>query len=197
VTRGGLSWVGLAALLGACALLGWGARRESIDWQPALALTEPWRAFSAVGVHYSAQHLWANMAGVVLVAAVGVAARVPARLAWAWFAAWPLTHLLLLVRPELAHYGGLSGVLHAGMAAAVTYLLICGTGSQRWLAGAILVGFLVKLASEAPWGPAITHPVGWDIAVAPLVHATGSLAGALCAALACWWPHPVQHAKGD
>ena len=29
--------------------------------------------------------------------------------AWAWFVAWPLTHLGLLLQPSLLHYGGLSG----------------------------------------------------------------------------------------
>jgi rhomboid family GlyGly-CTERM serine protease len=187
VTRGSVAWVGLAGLLGACALLGWRLQRETIDWQNALALSEPWRAFSAVGVHYSERHLWANLAGVVLVAAFGVAARVPVRIAWAWFAAWPLTQFGLLVRPELAHYGGLSGVLHAGMAAALTYLIFAGRPSQRWVARVVLLGLFAKLASESPWGPALTHPADWDIAVAPIVHVTGAFAGIICAAVACWW----------
>ena len=42
---------------------------------------EPWRAFSAAAVHYSALHLLANLAGVALVGALGVVARVPAPMA--------------------------------------------------------------------------------------------------------------------
>jgi len=50
--------------------------REAIDWQPTLALTQPWRSFSAIGVHYSTQHLLANLAGA---AAVGVQLAQPDR----------------------------------------------------------------------------------------------------------------------
>lgn len=188
MTRGSRAWVGLAVLLGACALAGWALPREALDWQPALALREPWRAVSAVGVHYSLQHLLANLAGVALAGAFGAVAQVPARLAAAWLAAWPLTQLGLLARPDLAHYGGLSGVLHAGVAAVVAFLLMAGTRAQRWLAGAVLLGLCLKIASESPWGAALRHPAGWDIAVAPFAHASGALAGALCAIIALRWP---------
>jgi len=52
---------------------------------------------------------------------VGWRARAPRAAAFAWFVAWPLTHLLMAVpdsahlAQSLQHYGGLSGVLHAGV----------------------------------------------------------------------------------
>ena len=176
------AWVLVALLLGACALLGWPVRHAAIDWQPALAVSQPWRALTAVGVHYSVQHLVGNLAGVALAGVFGVAALVPSRMAWAWLAAWPLTHLGLLVKPELAHYGGLSGVVHAGVAVVIVFMLVTGTRRQRLVGSAVLVGFVAKLLSESPWGEALRHPAGWDIAVAPIVHTTGALAGGLCAA---------------
>jgi len=182
VTRADAAWLAVAALLCGCALAGWAVPRDWIDWQPDAVWHQPWRAWTAVGVHYSAEHLWANLAGVALAGAFGVVARVPSRLAVAWLVAWPLTHLGLLVKPELTHYGGLSGVVHAGVAAVITCVLITGDRPQRWVASLVLVGFIAKLLSEAPWGDALRHPPGWDIAVAPIVHATGSLAGAACAA---------------
>ncbi|MEP7100829.1 MAG: hypothetical protein ABI781_09985 [Burkholderiales bacterium] len=198
MTRGASAWLAVAALLGACALAGWAVPHESIDWQPALAFAQPWRALSAVGVHYSAQHLAANLGGVLLAGAFGLVARVPVRLAWAWLAAWPLTHIGLLLKPELAHYGGLSGVLHAGVAIVITFLLITGTRAQRAVAAAVLIGFGAKLLNEAPWGEALRHPAGWDIAIAPLAHTTGAIAGAACAVIALLWPHqtasPPHHA---
>jgi rhomboid family GlyGly-CTERM serine protease len=190
VTRGGLAWAGVALLLAACALAGWSVAHQALDWQPALAATQPWRAFSAIGVHYSLQHLAGNVAGVALVGVFGVVARVPVRLAAAWLAAWPLTQWGLLVRPELGHYGGLSGVLHAGVAAVLTFLLVTGTRAQRWVAAAVLAGLVTKLLSEAPWGPALRHPAGWDIAIAPLAHATGAAAGAVCALVVLRLPGP-------
>ena len=195
MTRHGPAWLWVAALLAACALLGWPVEHEAIDWQNALALHQPWRAFTAVGVHYSVQHLVANLAGVALAGVFGMAARVPARMAVAWLAAWPLTQLGLLVKPELAHYGGLSGVVHAGVAIVIAFVLITGTRAQRLVGSAVLVGFCAKLLSESPWGEALRHPAGWDIAVAPIAHASGALAGAACAAVALLLPRPSPAAN--
>jgi rhomboid family GlyGly-CTERM serine protease len=157
-----------------------GRSPAAIDWQPGLAASQPWRAFSAAFVHYSALHLAGNAAGLALAAALGVAARTPWRLALAWFVAWPLTQLGLLAQPELAHYGGLSGVVHAGVAIVCVHLLFAG---HRWLGGAMLAGVLLKVLSETPWGTPLRHPLDWDIAIAPLVHATGLVAGTACALL--------------
>ena len=176
------AWVGVAGGFAAAALAGWPLPREAIDWQPALAFSEPWRALTAIGVHYSRAHLIGNLAGIALAAVYGVAAMVPARLALAWLAAWPLTQFALLVRPDLLHYGGLSGVVHAGVAAIVVWVLATGrTRAQRWVGALVAIGFVAKLLSESPWGDALRHPAGWDIATAPIVHTTGALAGALCA----------------
>ncbi|MBC8057927.1 MAG: hypothetical protein H7Y61_15250, partial [Rhizobiales bacterium] len=123
--------------------------------------------------------------------------RVPVRLAVAWLAAWPLTQLGLLIRPELAHYGGLSGVLHAGVAIVLTFLLINGTRAQRAVSGAVAIGLTAKLLSEAPWGAVLRHPPEWDIAIAPLAHTTGAVAGVVCAVVAMLWPlrpeTPARH----
>ena len=177
------AWIGVALLLGSGALIGWPLARTALDWQPGLAFVEPWRALSAIGVHYSGQHLGVNLLGLVVTALFGVVARAPLALAVAWLAAWPLTQFGLLLKPELLHYGGLSGVLHAGVAVSVTFLLLSGTRAQRWVAGAVAIGGVAKLLNEAPWGPALRHPTGWDIAIAPLAHTTGAIAGAVCAAL--------------
>jgi len=185
VSRPYAAWVGVAAMFAACALAGWLVPQALIDWQPALAFTQPWRLFTPAGVHYSSAHLIGNLAGIALAGVYGIAAMVPARLAWAWLAAWPLTHLGLIVRPDLLHYGGLSGVVHAGVAAIVVWVLATGrTRAQRVVGALVAIGFVAKLLSESPWGATLRHPEGWDIAVAPLVHTTGALAGALCALVA-------------
>jgi rhomboid family GlyGly-CTERM serine protease len=188
LTAPGRAWGGLAVLLALLALAGWGAPREAIDWQPALALRQPWRAFSAVGVHYSLLHLLANLAGAAAVGALGIAARAPSTAAWAWGAAWPLTQLGLLIEPALVHYGGLSGVLHAGVAVVAVGLLWPPSAPSRrtrhWVGLALLAGLIVKLLLEAPWGAPLRHPAGIDIAVAPLAHASGAVAGLVCAVVA-------------
>jgi rhomboid family GlyGly-CTERM serine protease len=165
------------------ALIGGVGASSGIDWQPALAWREPWRWWSAAWVHYSRMHLVVNLAGAILVAALGAAAQVDSRAAPAWLLAWPLTHLGLLYNPRLEHYGGLSGVLHAGVAVVAVQLLGGATKHARWTGAAIGGALVAKVLSEAPWGAPLRHPAGWDIAVAPLAHATGLVAGALCALL--------------
>jgi rhomboid family GlyGly-CTERM serine protease len=171
----GRTWLGLSALLALGSLAGWWMPAVLWDWQPGLAFEQPWRWWTAAFVHWSGMHLTANLAGLAVVAALGRAAQVPGDVALGWLATWPLTHLVLLSKPDLAHYGGLSGVLHAGVTIVATWLLATQDGKRRWIGGAMLAGLVVKLLFEAPWGPALSQPVGWDIAVAPLAHAAGAV----------------------
>jgi hypothetical protein len=185
----GRLWLALSAALAAGALLAWSAPTAWLDWQPGLVWQQPWRWWTAAGVHWSERHLAGNLAATALVAAYGWAARAPAPVAGAWFLAWPLTHLGLLLQPTLAHYGGLSGVLHAGVAAVSWWLAWAGSGQRRVVGLLMLAGLAAKLVLEAPWGDPLRHSAGWDIALAPLGHATGSLAGLLCTGLALLWRH--------
>ncbi len=165
-------------------MLGWWLPSAGLDWQPDLAAAEPWRAFSAAFVHWSPLHLGANLLAAAVVGAYGAAAQLPRSQAVAWVAAWPLTHVGLLLKPDLAHYGGLSGVLHAGVAIACLWLMLKGRGARRAVGAAVALGLLIKLGSESPWGPALQHREEFDIAVAPIAHATGAAAGLLCGGLA-------------
>jgi len=77
-------------------------------------------------------------------------------------------------------------VLHAGVAVAALWL-VAGPApadralrTRRRLGAAMAAGLVAKLLLEQPWGPALQHPAEWDIAIAPLAHATGALAGGLC-----------------
>lgn len=189
-----LAWATLALSLALCAIAGWWVDTSRLDWQPSLAAREPWRAITAAAVHYSPLHLAANLAGAALVGALGVVARVPARIVLAWLAAWPLTQLGLLLRPELTHYGGLSGVLHAGVAAAALWLLVHERGGRQFIGGAMLAALVLKILGEAPWGPALQWREGWDIAVAPWAHASGAACGLSCALLSLIVPPVPSHA---
>ena len=180
----GRAWLALAALLAAASVLAWWAPAWALDWQPALAAAEPWRAFSAAFVHWSPLHLGANLGATAAVAAFGWAAKLPPRAALAWGVAWPLTHVGLLLRPELAHYGGLSGLLHGGVAVVVLWLLVLDRGHRRAIGVMVAVGLVAKLWLEQPWGPTLRQAADWDIALAPLAHATGTVAGLLCGAAA-------------
>ena len=175
------AWIGVSTLAAVGAALAVGQPATSWDWQPARVASEPWRWWTAAFVHWSPMHLGANLAGTVVLAGFGWAAALPARAALAWAIAWPLTHLALLAQPVLAHYGGLSGVLHAGVAVAAVTLLLERRGRERAIGAAVCAGLAVKILLERPWGGPLTHPAGWDIAIAPMAHAAGSVAGALCA----------------
>jgi rhomboid family GlyGly-CTERM serine protease len=179
----GRAWLALAALLAAGSVGAWWLPAAWLDWQPARALQQPWRAWTAVAVHWSELHLQANLGAALAVAAFGWAARLPPRAALAWVLAWPLTQAALLVQPALAHYGGLSGVLHAGVAVATLWLMATTRGRPRLIGTAVFLGLLVKLWTEEPWGPPLRLGGGFDIATAPLAHATGAAAGMLCGAL--------------
>ena len=180
-----VGWVLIAALLGAGAIgAGWLPDARALDWQPARATDQPWRAWTAVFVHYSGLHLAANLAGLVLTAALGVVSRVPRRCVLAWALAWPLTQLGLLLQPQLLHYGGLSGVLHAGVAVAAVHLIAVGERRRLAVGIALVAGLVLKVIAEAPWAAPVRQVRGWDIAIAPIAHAPGTAAGLACAACA-------------
>ena len=174
-----------------------GLARMTLSWVPALAWQEPWRWWSAAWVHLSVQHLLVNLAGGVLVLLLGWVARLPREAAWAWAMAWPLTHLGLLLAPDLHRYGGLSGVLHAGVAvAAVALVRDAVLRRERVLGALLLTGLCAKVLGERAWAETLVTPPGWDFAVAPLAHASGVVCGA-AAALALvrvrsrpWTPAP-------
>jgi rhomboid family GlyGly-CTERM serine protease len=180
----GLAWCALAAVLASGALLAQALAPTTLDWQTPRALAEPWRLWTAAFVHFSALHLGANLLGMALVALLGWRSGASARLTLAWFIAWPLTHAALAWQPELVHYGGLSGVLHAGVAAIAVSLIAQHRGRRRTLGLAVLAVMAIKLLNETPWEGAVQTREGWDIAIAPLAHVTGTLAGALCALVA-------------
>ena len=184
MSDGSRLWVQLSVMLMAGALLGWWLPSAWLDWQPDLATTAHWRAWTAAFVHWSPLHLGTNLVAAAAVAAYGASAQLARGAAWAWFAAWPLTHLGLLLKPDLAHYGGLSGVLHGGVAIVCLWLLVAARGGRRAVGAAVALGLAIKLVSESPWGPALQRSEEFDIAVAPIAHVTGALAGLLCAALA-------------
>lgn len=168
--------------------------RAEMAWLPELAAREPWRAITSAWLHLSPQHLIANLAGCAVVGLLGVAARLTARDAAAWLLAWPLTQFGLLFEPAIDRFGGASGVLHAGVAVAAIAMMRmrASHGRERVIGLLIGIGLIVKVAAEMPLSrPALRHVDGWNIAIAPLAHLSGLLAGVatalLCALAARAW----------
>jgi rhomboid family GlyGly-CTERM serine protease len=191
------AWLGVGIALALGALVGWGLPHGPLEWRPDRAWPDLWRWWTPAFLHLSSLHLGANLAGVVAVVALGWAADLPRHAALAWLLAWPVTHGLLLVQPGLVAYAGLSGVLHAGVACAGWHLAWrpqsggwddAAVRRRRWIGMAVLLVLVGKVLSESPWGPPARAVEGWDIAVAPIAHATGVLAGLLAAWLTGrWW----------
>ncbi|MCE4557428.1 rhombosortase [Roseateles cellulosilyticus] len=171
-------WPALCAALALLCLLAWPAPREALDWQPALAAHEPWRAVTAAFVHWTPIHLAANLAGCAVLALLGHRAGLGRSETLAALVALPLTQLALLLRPDLLRYAGLSGVLH-GLAAIAALTLLTHRGRDRWIGVAVLAGLVAKLVLEQPLGPALRATPGFDFAVAPFAHLAGALAGVL------------------
>lgn len=185
--RPGTAWVALAALLAAGSVFATALPAALLDWQPARAAAEPWRAWTAAFVHWSAPHLGANLLAAGVVALFGWAARLPWAHAVAWSIAWPLTQCGLWLQPALLHFGGLSGVLHAGVAVGACAVAQQASGRSRAVGLCLLAGMATKIVLEAPWGAPLRDERMLDIAVAPLAHATGAVSGLLCAGAATLW----------
>lgn len=177
----GRLWLACAALLAVGALAGRYLPATALEWRPGAAAAQPWRWWTAAFVHWTPMHLAANLAGLAVVAALGHVARVRGMLALAWVASWPLVHLSLWLRPDLVHYGGLSGVLHAGVAVAAIYIVRRGRGLIAGVGWMLIAGLATKVLLEEPWGPSLRLVAGQEIAVAPLAHAAGAFWGSVCA----------------
>jgi hypothetical protein len=72
------------------------------------------------------------------------------------------------------------------------WLLVAARGRTRALAAAIVAGLVIKLLLERPWGATLVRAADWDIAIAPLAHATGAAAGLLAAGAALLWARRGQ-----
>lgn len=168
-------WLALCGLAAMGTLAALALPDAQLNWQAQRWVTEPWRLVTAAFVHGPGWHRAANLGALALLAWAGWRLNLPARDALAWALAWPLAHALLALLPGLAHYGGLSGWLHAGVAIVALRLIADG---QRlgWL---WLAALALKLLLEAPWGPVVRTIPGWPMPVVPAAHALGALAGVL------------------
>ena len=180
-------------------------------------------------MHWSWPHLAVNVAGAAVVAALGWRARATTLSAVAWFIAWPLTQALLALPYDLLrgdalpaaqrmhHYGGLSGVLHAGVVVIGLALLFprsvaadsghdglepltpAQAARHRLVGLALVAGTLAKVLAESPWDASLRPSALLGIDVAPVAHACGVAAGALAWGLVAvgWRAHrrSVYHGR--
>lgn len=159
------------------------ALHPSLGWDQSLS---SW--WATAWLHGSTPHLRNNLAGTALLAAMGWVTRANGRSTLAWALAWPLTHVGMLLRPEISTYIGLSGVLHAGAMVLALQQIVTPSRPNHRQTGWILLGCLVfKIFMENPWSTVLILSSSSAIKVAPWAHFSGALAGLVCGALVLGW----------
>lgn len=208
----GMDRWGLATWLALCLALGLPAALLPIvdlnqpasawpDWvqpwvlHPQSGWHQHWMSWwTTAWLHGSPPHLWRNLGGLALIGALGWVAQARPTATMAWFLAWPLTQVGMLMRPELTSYIGLSGVLHAGAAVLALQQVVIpnvshsGRHQQNTWPGWILLAALVfKVFMENPWGAVLILSSASAIKVAPWAHFSGLMAGLACGGVFFMW----------
>jgi rhomboid family GlyGly-CTERM serine protease len=179
-----IAWLWVCALLGAGSLLALAVPNGILDWGRTAAVSQPWRLISAVWPHLSVIHLLLNLCALAAVAALGWLLRAGTTQAIAWLACWPLTHASLWLQPEVTHYAGLSGVLHAGVAICAVAACCEPDRLVKAVGGMLLAGLALKVLIEEPWSRPLQESAALGITVVPLAHAAGAALGLLAGAVA-------------
>jgi len=177
----GQSWLPAACLSAVVLVLGalGQAGRDALAWsRPEIASGELWRLFSGHFVHLGTSHLVLNLVGLWLVwYLVADTFRTPHWLAVTACAVAGIDLGFWLLEPRLVWYVGLSGVLHALLAAGVVAGL-AGRRRESPLLAAFLLGKIVyeQLAGPLPGSEGSTGgPVIVD------AHLYGALSGLVAA----------------
>jgi rhomboid family GlyGly-CTERM serine protease len=195
------AWLLLCAIHGVASMLLWWAGADLVQWFTWRADTwqqQPWTLWTSAWVHMNTPHLIGNQLALGALTAFAWAARPSLATAMAWWLAWPLTQISLLLWPQVGYAVGLSGVLHAGAMVLAIHLIfkrIQVPKARRW-GGLLLLGVVTKLLLERGWAT----PVVWDSAnemsVVMACHLSGAAWGAVLG-LATAWRRPATAALGD
>ena len=139
----------------------------------ALGRGELWRLFTGHFVHFTSQHLAANIAGLALLAFLMPAVR-------KWDVFWiglivpvGLAVILYAIRPELAFYGGLSGWI-SGL---FIFVALQNGGSSDGQGAAFRAGmaiFIGKVAFEAWTGRSLFSGFEGGVVVESAAHVIGA-----------------------
>jgi rhomboid family GlyGly-CTERM serine protease len=182
------AWSGLCAALAIACIAVW---LLPVDWQIALRwradgwFAAPWTLWTASLTHLSDLHLLANLVALPCFAIIGQHLGANRSDALALLLAWPITHLALLLWPQIAFYAGFSGVNHAlaGVLiarAAIDFIVDRNFSIIAFLLASVL---LAKLVWEAPWAQPLRMDTSWGFTVVQAAHLSGFFSGMLCSAL--------------
>jgi rhomboid family GlyGly-CTERM serine protease len=177
-----LAWGGVCLALGALCISAW---LLPVDWQIAMRwradewMAKPWTLWSASLTHLSDLHLLANLVGLFCLAVIGQHLGANHHDALALLLAWPLTHLALLLWPQIQLYAGFSGMNYALagilIARSAIYFIVNRTVS---LIGFVFTGLLLaKLIWEAAWAQPLRTDPSWGFTVVQAAHLSGAVCG--------------------
>ena len=170
-------WVTAAVAVASAAIfLLPGAADTFVYDRAALSGGQLWRLWTAHLVHFNASHLGWNLA-VWLAAGAWLERLAPRASRWFCAGASPvIAGTLLLFAPQLAHYGGLSG-LAAGLVVLLALQQLSAPGEARWIWSGVIAFVALKIAVE--WWSGTPY-LAAGIHSAPIAH----LAGVACAGVA-------------
>lgn len=175
-----LPFATLAALAAAATLYVWPALAPHLVYERgAVHDGQLWRLLTGSWVHFTASHLALNAAALAAVGLI-LERRGCARFALLCLIGAASAGIAVHVAsPELARYGGLSGVVTA----AFVYLALRGIAepsSARWLYALLAAALACKLSWELAGGRLpFALPEDGSFAAAPMSHVGGALAGSL------------------
>ena len=183
-------WASLAVALGVLVIAALPALRDALLYRrPELAGGQLWRLWTGHLVHFGWRHLVADLA---VFAAVGLwlesFAPQTARL-FLVLAPPAISALLFVADPQLAFYGGLSGLGVGLLVLLALVQLRRDHAAARWTWYAVLALVAGKVAFEAFTNTPLVSDFGPDIKVSTLAH----LGGIVCALAA--WPFARREAQ--
>ncbi len=175
----GRAWLGLLALVAgvsfvACCL----GQPAAWRWERDNPAAWPWTLWTAALTHLSTGHWLANTAALAALALLGHRLRVGTGAVLALFIAWPLSTLGLLHWPQLTHYSGLSGLVHAGVGVLIAHAAI--NSIAKPVGFVLAAGLGLKLLSEHAWSAPLVYSNQWGFTVVQAAHLSGAAAGLLC-----------------
>ena len=153
-----------------------------LAWETARWTQHPWTLWTSAWVHTSAGNLAGNLLAIIGLAVAGAALGAQRPAAIALLVAWPVSTLALLIWPEVTHYAGLGGPIHA--AAAVLGVHMAARPALKPFSPLLFAALALKLLAERAWTQPVAFDPSWGFNVVYAAHLTGALAGAVCGALA-------------
>jgi len=184
------SWLTLFVAVAALAVFAFPSIADALLYRRTeLAAGQLWRLWTGHLVHFGWQHLAADLA-VFLAAGIWLESLTPrtARL-FLCLAPAAISGLLFVADPQLAFYGGLSGVAVGVLGVLALVQMGCDRASPRWFWPAVLALVALKVGIEAFSVAPLVAGFGPEIKVSTLAH----LGGIACALLA--WPLARREAR--